>query len=115
MGAFSEIALSLLAVIGLLSISWFCFGRLLTPLGGERAVTVLPGKGDGAELEQAVRGILWLRGSGLLSGRVIIVDCGLTAAGRAVCDMLCLREPALEVRGAGELAEYIGEQDGPGD
>ncbi len=106
MRAFWEIALALSAVIGLLSIGWLCFGRLLIPAGGS-AVVVLPGRGDGGDLEHAVRGILWLRGAGLLEGQVIIADCGLSAQGKAVAIALCLREPSVSLCTRRELPDHI--------
>lgn len=107
MRLFLEAALSLLSVIGLLSIGWLCFGHLLTPAGNGRTVTVLPGRGDGEDLEQAVTGLLWLRGSGLLEGRILIVDCGLTAEGKAMAQALCRREPAVWTCQREELPGYI--------
>ena len=102
-----EIILSLLAVAGLMGLGWLGFGYLLTPAGGSRGVCVVPGKGDGEELEQAVTGILWLMGGGFMGGRVVIADCGLTEEGRAVARQLCRREPAVDLLAADDLPDYI--------
>ena len=102
-----EVLLSLLAVAGLLSLSWLLLGRVLTPAGNGETVSLVPGTGDGEALEQSVRGLLWLRGGGLLSGSVVIVDCGLTPNGRAVAAALCLRESGVEVCPLSELSVYI--------
>ena len=102
-----EVILSLLAVAGLLSLSWLLLGRILTPAGNGETLSLVPGKGDGESLEQSVRGLLWLRGGGMLSGDVVIVDCGLTTTGRAVAAALCLREPGVEVCSASQLQVYI--------
>lgn len=102
-----EVIMSLLSVLGLLSVGWLCFGHLLTPAGNERTVTVLPGRGDGEDLEQAVTGLLWLRGSGLLEGRILIADCGLTDEGRSAAQALCRREPAVWMCEREELPGYI--------
>ena len=48
-----EVILSLLAVAGLLSLSWLLFGRLLTPAGNQETVSLVPGTGDGETLEAA--------------------------------------------------------------
>ncbi len=105
-----EVVLSLLAVVGLLSLSWLCFSHILAPLGGEETVSLVPGRGDGESLEQAVRGLLWLRGSGFFLGEVVIVDCGLTPSGRAVAAALCLQEPGMEVCSAEEAVERVKEK-----
>lgn len=102
-----EVILALLAVAGLMSLAWLLMGHILTPAGAEGTVTLVPGTGDGETLEQSVRGLLWLQGGGLLGGRVLIVDCGLTPAGRAVAAALCIREPGLELCPASELSVYI--------
>ncbi|MDD5938069.1 MAG: hypothetical protein PUC36_03550 [Clostridiales bacterium] len=107
MRAVLEVVLSLLAVFGLLGLGWLLFGHVLTPVGGAHACALVRGSGDGEELEQAVKGLLWLRGGGLLRGPVVIADCGLSSAGQAVAAALCCREPGVFLCPAGRLAEYI--------
>ncbi len=107
MRAILEMGLSLLAVLGLMSLLWLCLGHLLTPAGGCRVLAVLPGRGDGEDLEQAVKGLLWLREGGLLEGRVLIADCGLDPAGKAIAMALCAQEPGVGLCTADELKHYI--------
>lgn len=102
-----EVIMSLLSVVGLLSIGWLCFGHFLTPAGNGQTVILLPGRGEGVDLEQTVAGLLWLRGSGLAEGRILIVDCGLSAEGRAAAQALCRREPAVWMCEREELIRYI--------
>ncbi len=102
-----EVILSLLAVAGLLSLSWPLLGHILTPAGDGEGLSIIPGRGDGETLEQSVRGLLWLRGGALLTGDIVIVDCGLTPTGRAVAAALCLREPGVEVCSLSQLSVYI--------
>ena len=107
MRAITEIVLALLAVVGLLSLGWLLFGKILTPVGGGRVCAVVPGEGDGGDLEQAVTGLLWLRGGGLMRGTVVIADCGLNAAGKAVVAALTLREPGVALCPVSDLPDYI--------
>lgn len=102
-----EVILALLAVVGLFSLGWLVMGRLLTPAGDGETVSLVAGRGDGENLEQSVRGLLWLRGGGLLAGDILIVDCGLTPAGRAVAAALCLREPGIGICPLSQLQVYI--------
>ena len=102
-----EIILAFLAVIGLVSLGWLGFGCLLMPTGGTDTVCLLPGRGEGETLEQAVTGLVWLRGGGLFGGRLVIVDCGLTEQGRAIARALARRESTVEVCPVEELEEYI--------
>lgn len=107
MRAFLEISLSFLAVLGLMTIGWLLFGHLLRPTGGGRACVIVPAHGDGAGLEQAVTGLLWLRGGGLLTAPVLLVDCGLNAEGKALAAALCLREPEIGLCPVEELRDQI--------
>ncbi len=107
MDAIVEVLLALLAVVGLLSIGWLAFGYILSPAGGVESITLIPGKGDGEAMEQSVRGAIWLRGGGLMGGRILIVDCGLTSQGRSVAAALCQREPSVEVVKPGDLPACV--------
>jgi len=107
MSAAVEIVLAFLAAIGFLGLGWLLLGRLLIPAEGVSGIAVVPGKGDGETLEQTVMGFLWLRGGGLFHGTVVIVDYGLSQAGRAVASALALREPNILVCPAGQLGEML--------
>ncbi len=107
MHAVIEVILSLLCVWGLLSLGWLLMGHLLTPVGGCRCCAVVSGRGDGEDLEQAVRGLVWLRGGGLTEGAVVIADCGLSPEGKAEAEALARREPGVALCAASSLGEYI--------
>lgn len=102
-----EVIFSLLAVAGLLSLSWLLLGHILTPAGNGETISLVPGRGDGEKLEQSVRGLLWLRGGGMLMGSVVIVDCGLSHEGKAIAAALCLREPGVEICPLSELPAWV--------
>jgi len=112
MSAAVEIILAFLSGIGLLGLGWLLFGRALTPAGGAAGIAVIPSSGDGEELEQAVMGLLWLRGGGLFRGTVVIADEGLSENGRAVASALTLREPNILICPADRLGEMLRELDG---
>lgn len=89
-----EILAALLAAFGLICLGWLAFGRMILPVGGEgqQVFAVVPAKGDGGGLEQTVSGLLWLRGTGLLRGQVVILDKGLTPQGLALARRLAGRD-----------------------
>lgn len=90
---FFEVLGILLAGAGLFMLGWLALGRLLSPSGAKAAVwAVLPAGGDGAALERDVRGLLWLRESGMARLVVVIADCGLSDEGRAAAALLARRE-----------------------
>lgn len=94
-----EVLTALLAAFGLVCLGWLIFGRLVLPVGEDgRDVRILvAGTGDGAGLEQAVGGLLWLRRSGLWRGTVVIEDQGLDPAGLALARGLT-RHHGVELR-----------------
>ena len=103
-----EIVLSLLAVFGLFSLGYAAFGRILAP--GSCAAPVyagVPALGDGAALEQTVRGLLWLRAGEVQRYTVVIADAGLDRQGLAVATALVNEEPLVVLCPMGALAEYL--------
>ena len=98
MNASWHVPLALLAAVGLLALGWLTFGRLLTPVGGSGGgpvYAVVPASGDGAHLEQDVKGLLWLRGAELARFTIVIADGGLAGTGRAVAAALLTRAQGL--------------------
>jgi len=83
--------MALLIALGLGVVLWLLFGRLF-PVQ-HRAVVVVKAGGAGADLEQKVRGLLWLRQSGLWSCPLILLDCGLQAEGQEVARRLAGDHP----------------------
>ena len=77
----------LLAAFGLMSLGWLALGALLLPGNCDTCLTVRA-RGGGEGLEQTVRGLLWLRHTGLWKGEIVIVDCGLDGAGLALARAL---------------------------
>ena len=73
----------LLAAFGLVSLGWLVLGALLLPGRCDARLTV-SARGGGEGLEQTVKGLLWLRRTGLLRGEVVIEDCGLDGDGLAL-------------------------------
>lgn len=104
-----EIALALLAALGLMTLIWMAFGRFLTPPGNRegRTLAVVEAQGDGGGLEQTVRSLLWLRRGELWRYRVAIVDRGLTREGRNVARRLCTCDGAVAFYTPEELARYF--------
>ena len=75
------------AAFGLLSLGWLALGALLLPGRCDTRMTV-SARGGGEGLEQTVRGLLWLRRTGLWRGEVTIEDCGLDRDGLALARAL---------------------------
>lgn len=80
----------LLAAFGLVSLGWLALGALLLPGRCDARLTV-SAQGGGEGLEQTVRGLVWLRRTGLWRGEIVIEDCGLDREGLALARALAER------------------------
>ncbi len=52
------------------------------------ALAVIPAQGDGDQLEQAVKGLLWLRSSHQAGLSILIADAGLNPGGQHLAQLL---------------------------
>ena len=102
-----DILLAVICMLGLALVGGWLFGLLLRPLPGGEARVVIPGRGEGEELEQQVRTFLWLRGMGLLRCPVVIADVDLTPAGWELALRLAARWPEIALWPASDLGDYI--------
>ena len=98
MGAFLELAGAVAAAMGLAALLWWQLGRLLRPLPAPGVKILVPGQGNGGQLEQTLRALYWLRGMGLLRGGIVIETEHLTPAGLALAEALTRRYPAAELK-----------------
>ena len=95
--------LTLLAAMGLALLGWVLFGRMVCPVPGGELVVILPGRDDGSTLERNVRGLMWLRGLGLLRCPVVIADAGLNPDGVRLAQLLASRWSGISVIPAEEM------------
>ncbi len=109
-----EIVIALLAALGLATLIWLAFGRLLTPPGNEegRTLAVVEAAGDGGGLEQTVHSLVWLSRGELWHYRIVIVDRGLTRQGRSVARRLCAGTRGVAFYTPQELARYFQSEGG---
>ena len=93
----------LLAAFGLVSLGWLALGALLLPGRCDVRLTI-PAQGGGEGLEQTVKGLLWLRRTGLWRGVVVIEDCGLDEGGAALARALA---ESSGVRFSGDVLDRV--------
>jgi hypothetical protein len=106
-----DIVLAVLCVLVLAVLVWWLFGRLLRPLPGTSIRVLIPGRGDGNGLEQAVRGLIWLRSLGLLRCPVVIGDIDLTPEGWELALRLTARWPDIILWPIEDLPDYLAGSD----
>ena len=92
---------------GLALVAWWLFGLMLRPLPGWETKIILPGRGEGEDLEQQVRSFLWLRGLGLVRCPVVIADIDLTPEGRELALRLTARWPGVILWPVDDLPDYV--------
>ena len=87
--------LAAVCVLGLAFVAWWLFGRLFRPMPGQGVRVLIPGRGEGEDLEQTLRAFMWLRG------------LGLTPKGWELALRLTARWPGVVLWPASDLPDYI--------
>lgn len=88
-----DVGLTALSTLGLGFLFWWLVGRLIRPISTSAARIVIPGRGNGEELELTVRGFIWLRSLGMITCPLLIADAGMTPTGRDIAQRLAARWP----------------------
>ena len=107
---FIQITLCALLILGYAWLLRMLGCALLTPVRSSREAQltlVIRARGDAPELEQLLRGIRWRRESGTLMADVLLVDCGLTDAARALCARAARRCEALKLCNSEEICQWM--------
>lgn len=110
-----EILVGALAAWGLLMLIWTIAGILLLPLGRQRdsALTVvLRCSGEAAWLERQVRGLLWLRDTGILWWNLLILDVDMSEDARQRACHLARQDSQIHLVDSDGLREWMGAKHG---
>lgn len=110
MKMFIQITLCALLILGFAWLLRMLGCTLLTPVRSSRdarLTLVIRACGDASELEQLLRGIRWLHESGTLMADVLLVDCGLTDAARALCERAARRREDLKLCNTEEICQWM--------
>ncbi len=107
-----DILIALFAAIGILAVLWFVIGKILTPAPAVPSglFEVLPASGDGHQLEQQVRSILWQNYCQGISCPLILADMGLDGEGRKAAQCLTRRWPAVQLCKGEELGTLLSQK-----
>ncbi len=90
---FAAALIAALAMLGCL-----CKALVLLPMRAKDAVILLPGRGNGGDLEQNVRACLLLRRWGVLRQQIVILDRGLDPEGLALAKRLTALDEHIRLR-----------------
>ena len=100
--------IAFLAAIGTASILWAIVRALLfAPPGHPSATALIAARGDGEDLEAQVRALLMIRSERGAVGEILLVDCGLTEEGRALCRLLSRQYRRVSPVTMDEIAKYV--------
>lgn len=105
-----EILVGALAAWGLLMLIWTAAGLLLLPLGRRQdsALTVvLRCSGDAAWMERQIRGLLWLRDSGILWWNILILNIDMSEEAKDRAGRLVTQESQICLMDLDELKEWM--------
>ena len=92
-----EILICALASAGILFFCWCVLGWLLLPAFGDHAAFVLKYEGDAETMEQDFRTYQWMQGSGILRGKLCVIDLGMKPDAKRRCEKLLLQTKHAEM------------------
>lgn len=100
--------IALLASIGVASILWGAARLILFPPPRRQdAVALVSARGNGEDLEAQVRALALLRCQQGIVGEILLVDCGLTEEGEAICRLLARQHRRVAFVTMDEIAKYV--------
>ena len=102
--------LTAICLSGICCIACLLYSQMLRPNSARGTWAVVWGTGNGEELEQRVRSLMWLQSCGLLRCCVVLVDGGLNESGRALVARLAGRYPTLTLCSRQELERCLPEE-----
>ena len=105
-----QITLCVLLILGFAWLRWMLGCALLTPVrsGRDTRITlVVQARGDAPELENLLRGALWLRESGTAAADILLVDCGLTEEAAALAERLARQCEDLKLCNTEEICQWM--------
>lgn len=107
-----EIIVGVLAAWGAIMLAWTLAGVLLLPLGNRLPMAVVVAcRGESPWLEPYVRGLVWLRETGLIQWDILLLDSGLGPEARTVAQSLSRRYCQVQLISPAEFKEWMEQKD----
>ena len=94
----TEIAFAVLVIIAVTSLIWAVQNALLLPVKcgkNTKLWMLIDVRGDGAALEQTVKGLSWLNYNGKTKMQLVILDSGLDEEGRKAAALAARKESTI--------------------
>ena len=96
------------AAVGVLAILWaLCRAVLFLPPRRAGVVALLCVRDDGAQIEQQVRELRFLRRESDVVGEILLIDCGLSDEGMRICRILARSDRRITLCKSDEIEKYL--------
>jgi hypothetical protein len=97
------------SVIGIILIVKSALYMPVPKTDGSEVFTVITARGGAEQLEQTVRGLLWLDKSGIMKSRIVLADCGLEERSRKIAELLAKDSDSVTVCLPDEIPQILEE------
>jgi len=107
---FLQITIAVLAAVCIFGIFWAAFGTMRTPVRcgkGCALSTIVSVRGSAPELEQTLKGLIWLQENGALTGQILIADCGMDEEGQALVRLAVKKYEKIAFCRAEDVTQWI--------
>ena len=107
---FLQVILAMTAVFVMLGVLWTMFGSLRTPIRSIRGTgvqTVISVRDNAADLEQTLKGLLWLRANSIIDGPILIVDHGTNEEGKTLLKLARKQYGNIIICNAEDMSQWI--------
>ena len=102
-----EVLLIFLSAAGISMVLWCIAGLLFVPFFDRNSMLVSIVEDDAADIENRVRSYAWFRGSGLFSGKMLLIGNGLTPSAERRISLLCDKYCWLVYRTCSDYTETV--------
>ena len=110
MSMFLQIMLAIAAISVVFGVIWTVLTSLRTPIRAGRGTdvhTVIRVRDSAPELEQTLKGLIWLQENDMVLGQILIVDCGMDEEGLALTRIAAQKYKNLKLLAPEEVHTWI--------
>ena len=110
MSIFLQLTLGAAAIFIIFGVVWLVFTNLHTPIRcgrGTNVHTIISVRDNAPDLEQTLKGLIWLQENDMVLGQILIVDCGMDEEGKALARIAAQKYNRLKLLTTEEVCAWI--------
>lgn len=110
MSIFLQFILGTAAVFVIFGVIWVVLTNLRTPIGcgrGTGVYTIISVTDNAPDLEQTLKGLVWLQENEMVLGQIIIADCGMDEEGKTLARIAAKKYGKITLLKAEEVYTWI--------